>query len=578
MTNEFKRLHDDAGELVAGFDSGDIALITEASQVSKYGNTIINGNDKGLPYLCEDPEDWITVRAWYFVDYIDSDGVAQSDWGYQTLDDVEVQRTSTGFILRGTLNKNDDTKYTFYYGTSYTITGPIYQVMLEEDEDNGGPVEDWTFPENPTAGDSQLPAFSVPLYVSTNDRDAYQYGTLQAYDVEGIQKSGSYEVGSGYEWVEEHLLYGEVAMTFECNYLRNTSQRVYYVQQMVDDDDRDGPESEVSDEITVPPGQYLKLWTPLSSGFSKNKLYRSAQSDSGFALLDDVDASTYIDDFREVLTDDLPPNGNVPFDDVDEAVKGALKHPAGYAVYFDGADLRPSSEWIDTERPWACPEDYAYTFDSDIQCLALSGGTILVFTEAKVYRAHGQHPGRLALYQISNKPILDKCSLWQIGNMVGWVNEEGLCVFDGSGESLLTGDYMRADEWQALSPSSFRARTNDRTVCLFGDTNLRFDLRGDRVDAISNFEETDGSEYFEWKSKLFRLPVASAWYAARLVADEYPVKIGFHADGRLVEEVLMLDDSDTLLPRMAKAKQWEFVIEGKHEVRSLVLATNRAEV
>ncbi len=372
-----------------------------------------------------------------------------------------------------------------------------------------------------------------------------------------------------------------VKFIFECNYVRNSTREDYYIAQFVDSDGRDGPQSAVSDVITTAPGHMPLLDLPRKNGY-ETRLFRSMNAETGFGQIDelgDAEAQSLMDGFRQAVVDALPPNGNVPHANVNEAVKGALRHPAGYAVYFHENDLRPSSEWIDTERPWAAPKEYAYSFDSNIQCLALLNGSILVFTEEAVYKAVGQHPARLSVNKISDKPILDKQSLWTTNDLVGWVNEEGVAVFNGGSVTLLTGDYYRAEAWQALCPVNFSARTNDRAICLFGEEeNLRFDLRNEGKAALSTFDSYTGTKMYCWKSRLYQLPKAQAWYAARIVADGYPIRLSLYADGQRTVETLALDEKDFLLPRHPATRRWEIVVEGKHEVRSVAIATNRAEV
>jgi hypothetical protein len=589
VTNAFRRLHDDNGDMLPGFPSADIGdEIAQAGTITQ---------DATNPYSFLAPSLWggVAVTAKVFITYIDASGEYQEDVLTSVISEgAGGYRTTTGFVLYGSFGGTDASRsFEFSKGISYKIHGPKYQIQIANAE--GFSIETIDVPTTLQVGSPQIPVFAIPIYTTLTKPDGtgrakYQFGTLECVDVNGAQVSGNYEVPDSIEadTLTNIVISGNVDFIFECNYVRNTAQRVYYVQQIVDGSGRDGPESELSEEIQIRPGQYIKLNCPAPAGGATRYIYRSANSESGFAKVGEVTGTNtvFYDDLREALTTDLRPNGALPHAaTVDEtvaevAVKGALRHPAGYFVYFLGADLRPSSEWIDIPRPWTAPEEYTYTFDSTIQCLALSGGTIIVFTANAVYRAHGQHPGRLAVYRISEKPILSKLTLWQDGMDIGWCDSEGLVVYDGQSGSLLTGDYMRADRWQGYGPSAFKVKVNDKAVCLFRDTGtqLRFDFRGDRTAAISTFTVTNGSATATWKSKVHLMPKPMAWYACRIEASAYPVTMKLYGDGALLATVSVTGDDEQLLPRMAKCWRWEIQIETANEVRTVAIASNRREL
>lgn len=410
-----------------------------------------------------------------------------------------------------------------------------------------------------------------------------------------------------------------------------------------------------------------------------SKIFRSSNAEGGFGAIADNCAPLashgltgtptlagtvyhgYVDNFRQPIVETLPPNGrfmvgdeaaipwgnaaivnyNPALDDADQPanplaahlqamgrlttiLRGAIRHPAGYTFFYNGKDLRPSSEWINLERPWATPREYAHTFDSEIQCLALLEGTLLVFTQTAVYKVHGQHPARLAIYRISDKPILSNRTLWSTFDMVGWCNEEGIAVFDGNTVQLLTGEYFRANQWKPRQSADYYAQTHDKTMCLFGpvrsemgvsgkppqQNNLRFDMRGAREAAISTFDShstelSPGTGFtvpqppfdspiaggqreppanpphqFIWRSKTFHFPKAMSWYAARVVADEYPVAVSLYSSNQWQQEAAFFATSpkEILLPRTPASRHWEFAISGSTQVRSFTIGTSIAEV
>jgi hypothetical protein len=490
-----------------------------------------------------------------------------------TLTKDGITRTVTGFILHCSFPDPYGWLLSMINGDRYEVVGPLYQVNINSNDTTGNPSSGYAFPTSFASGGPILPAFTIPIYSDSNHKHPShrQVGNLQLVDVSGPQSSGVYQFpgDSGNTYLQ---IGGNVDLHFECNWRRNTPISFYYLCQNVGTGataGRDGPESNVSQVAVIEPGKYASVTNP------GDRLYRSANTSSGFGLIDSTGA-TFKDDLTDAITDDLPPNGTV----LDLDTVGSIVHPAGYAVYYMGATLYPSSEWIDAPRYWAVPLEYAYTFDSTIQCIALAAGTILVFTSTSVYRVHGQHPGRLTVYKVSDLPISSKLTLWRDETIVGWCNEEGLVQFDGNSGRLLTGPYMRANTWQTLfDPSEVTAMVNDKAVILDSpDSNVRFDFRGDRTAAISTFTVTNGTATAIWKSKSFILPKPMAWYACRIEASTYPVTMKLYGDGALLATVSVAGDDEQLLPRMAKCWRWEIQIETTNEVRAVALATNRREL
>jgi hypothetical protein len=321
-------------------------------------------------------------------------------------------------------------------------------------------------------------------------------------------------------------------------------------------------------------------------------VYRSTTSDeSGFRLLgENVVDSFYYDMFIHPLKDALPPNGNIPYDSTDDdedripnAIKGSVVHPGGFSLFLDGKDLRPSSEWIDAARPWAVPEKYAMTFDSDLLCQAIAGGsTTLLFSSAKAYRVVMQDPSRPFLYEMdATMKILDKLSLWKMNDNVGWVTAEGLVVSSGGVPQILTKEYYTQELWDALSPGGFSAYCNDQAVFLLNASEafgLRFDLRGDQLIALTMFEDFTNKP-FRWRSKVWEYPRLITWKAARVIADDYPIVLKVFIDGEEAAEEFVMDNKAFLLPRsVSPGYRMEYEVRGRHAVRRVMLGTSMDEV
>jgi hypothetical protein len=554
---------------------------------------------------------WINIRAYFSVETVDVTIGYVPEFIELTCDPYSIEYTDSGFIIHYNMDSGSFAG-TVTETTTWTIGGPYFQIEVLDSsatEFMGGPNAISKLPSDAGCqiGMGRVPNISIPMYypssmdeyvdpssgqtssngpLSPTTGTTYQYGSLSIEDVtcsiadQQYTATGTSDSSAAYAFSYGG---GEVAIKFSCNFVDSRPKSFFYKQQMVDASERQGPESDVSQEIIIRPGNIPQLEASLSTGYTKNKIFRSANSEKGFveiaylqSKVTGYDRQYYFDTLRTPVIRELYPNGNVPHSTTAEAVKGSIRHPAGFAVYYYGTDIRPSSEWIDTERFWAVPQEYAYTFESNILCLALSGDTILAFTD-KVYRLFGQNPKRLSVSSLSDHAILNKLSLWEIGNTVGWVNEEGIVVYDGS-EKLLTGEYYRAEQWQATNPEYFSAVVNDRSVLLThsqsGYDNLRFDLRGDGKASISTFDSTSvGSEY-QWKSKIFVAEKAISWKCAKITATEFPVKFTLYGDGRQLASCLAISENSFLLPRTQKAKQWEIEFEGQNEIRRFEMATS----
>jgi hypothetical protein len=503
----------------------------------------------------------ITAKCWKFAR--GDSGSDDTDTG--TLTKNSVTQTSTGFILHCSLPEDLTFFLTMIKGQPYDLVGPLYQINIADVTATG---QSYTFPTSLNSGASTIPAFAIPIYTDAGVTTPFQVGTLQCVDVSTPNVTGRH-IYPGTSGTQSIYITGNVDFHFECNWIRNRPIQFYYLSMDKDANGHYGPESDVSDGVLIPPGKYATIT------YEGDRLYRSASTASGFGLINEG-YSPFIENLLEAVYDELPPNGTVTW----LTTEGSIKHPAGYALYYKNDTLYPSSEWVEFPRYWAVPAEYAYTFDSNIVCLALAGGTTLVFTENGVYTATGQHPGRLTVIKISDKPIGRRENLWKEGLIVGWLNEEGLVQYDGASGRLLTGEYMRADRWADLTNiSTATCYTSDKTVCIDTTKKLRFDFRGDRTAAISTYTVTDGSSVAVWKSKEFVMPKPVSWYACRIesTGETY---LNLIADGEEVvsDFIVPPGKEDILLPRTVKSWNWSLRVETDGEIKSITLATNRREL
>lgn len=681
--NDFEALHDSSGEMKAGFPSSDINIITKATAPTATASNI---------KMCRPMQSLVGGTTWLFViariwaTYTDpvTNAFNVNLVGSETLTPVSLDYTDGGFMANFyNLSSFSDT---FQPNIRYQLYGPLFQFRFEADTNyNGGPEATVYYPlaVYGTFGDPRAPSFSVPLTypedMSGYDANVgtgitrFQYGTLTLTDISAPDVSGPFglpvEVTGAS--VKSLLPVGTgFSFTFNSNYVVNTRRKYFYIQQMVDSSDRDGPQSEASNAVVVQPGDIVRVSTPFSVGYTKNRLFRSSTSaESGYLKLADVDDTEYFDNFRVATTGALPPNGNVPHATTVDAVKGALAHPAGFYTYFYGNELRPSSQWIDEGRPWAVPEEYAVAFDTEILCQALSGGSILVFTRdaatvvtdgtltnaesglttsievtfladpgeltytgyitftdtdervvynaisgtgtsrtfavnvtltgtysatdpveiysapvGAVYRISGQHPSRLSRYELANvSTILNRRSLWRIDQMVGWVTQDGLAIFDGNSPTIVTQPHFTANQWADLLPEYMSGYANDRSIFLIlpdsanTKSNIRYDMRVEMPAAMSTFDSFNAIEA-QWRGRIEDLPDYKDWRWVKIEADEYPVRLVLYGDSQQECDIHVLNSNPQLLPRVNKCKEWEIEFFTRGFVSRVAIGDNSKEV
>lgn len=629
LTNPSRRLHDDLGRLVGDVTQEEFGeLISKATKVEdggriKMANPWYRSEVIGLNFV---HFGWLDVLPSFVLEWIDAQsGILQTAVIPLARQCFALDYTTTGFIM----------SYQMFLVSpilldpqiDYTIRGPIYQVVLLDTQTvgrhfMGGPdFQSGTnriYPPFITGASTKVPDIAIPLNYPTKmdkyipnprasglvlpsdnfsflsptdlDESVFQYGTLTLDDVDGPHVEETFrplgEPGTPVPFnpltdFPNQSIYAHV--TFNAHYSDPRPKKHFYMQQNVDASEREGEQSDVSEEFSVLPGEVVRIDTPRPDSIVVGrKLHRSTQSAEGFSEIDFVETSSlfYYDNFRSPIVTRLKPNGSIPHATVVEALFGSIRHPAGYVVYHFERDIRPSAEYEDLERPWAVPLEYAITFDSTVLGMALAGSTIIVFTENRVYRVFGQHPKRLTVALLSEKPILHVRTIWRESNRVGWLNEEGIVVYT-EGEQLLTGEYHRAEQWQALNPADFAAEANDRNILLYKptrDNNLRYDFRGPRLGALSTFVTDDGECDWRWKSKLFQMDNDKSWKACQITATGFPVSLVLYADREKVAEVGITDNNSFLLPRLPRAKGWEFELRGSGEVRDIAVATNIQEL
>jgi len=373
--------------------------------------------------------------------------------------------------------------------------------------------------------------------------------------------------------------------------------RIEIIDTALDGDaGREGPPSETSAIVSVDPGVIPRLQTELAAdGTKKTRLYRSSTAaDGSFALLsDDASSDTdakFFDTFLDPLGEPLPPYGNYPQPTAQQALEGSILHPASWGATFFGNTLYPSVPF----RTWSFPDEYTIAFDSDIRALALTGNSILVFTEGrdfggvteqgKVYEITGNNPEYLSAYELSNAhPLLNKIGLAKIGATIYWPTIDGIAATAGGSITLPTEMFFTRKQWLDQSPAMMSSYTAEDSLWLItaGALNWRLDFEEVNKEPfifLSTFTEFSGEQLL-WQSKPFQFDRPVRFSHVRVEADGYPVGIALlDIDGQCRANMLITDDQVKRLPVMRREREWQIRINSLSTVVSVGVATTSKEL
>lgn len=385
----------------------------------------------------------------------------------------------------------------------YRLYGPIYQFQFgnktlgPNGEDYGGPELAINAPISATYTDTTFPPHRIPLVW-----EDVVYGHFQVIDARGPNWNATVDCTE-----EAYYNYpvnsGAVYFDVSLNYADPVRRHFFYVTTPVDADDREGPPSEISEEIIVNPGQRHSIrieHQPTGTSLPMN-IYRSSTGGDDFRLVEEKKTGgataddEYWDDEFAPVGDEIPPFGDMP--DGMDASK-VYWHPAGFAVGYVNKGDGTSELWrSDFYRPWAWPEENTVPFPETIKCVVMSGNSVIVFTTSEVYAVSGNDPelGTRTLLTDS-MPVSDIKSIARIGQAVYYATTDGLAVATGSEAKLVSGGYFDRDTWDDLVVAGEEAKVGDGKL-FYG--NLVFDFEED----LAAVTHTDVSGTSKWKSKAF---------------------------------------------------------------------------
>lgn len=286
-------------------------------------------------------------------------------------------------------------------------------------------------------------------------------------------------------------------------------------------------------------------------------------------------------------------------------------------------------------RPWAWPPDYVLSTEGEIVGVGSFGTAAVVLTDSKPYFISGLRPDQISFVQHDViMPCLSRTSIVSLPDGVLYASDVGLALAGAGGVSLLTGEMLSREEWQAeYEPGRLIClRDGGRILGVGRRKSFMLDLGNPRAafvelvgldriatgwaDFYSGYPTlmSDGGEIFTWRpttgtrdlwlwrSKEYQLPRpinlgwglitmddASAlpprtaqWPGITPLPDALPadqrVRFRLFADGKEVMDRWVSTSNPFRLPTGFKAKLWQFELTGRVKVHSVELATTSKEL
>lgn len=444
--------------------------------------------------------------------------------------------------------------------------------------------------------------YPIPLYEEATDQI---YAYLELADAMCEILDGTYEFPAGYHLIQR--LSG--ILKFNLNYVEPRRKFFYYASSLVSFNGRESRPSPLSNKILVQPGMKNIMNVSGRSDemglAEKVRLYRSITGGDDFELIAEVDRegndiNVLVDDRRRhTRREPIPPFGDAPYDgDTEKAefLEGSFLHPGAFAV----AAWDQSVWFSDKERLHAWPREYTVPIMEDIMAIALTGNTVLVFTETtddhpgRVYGVTGMDPRSMTKQLLTESaPLLNKLSLGKIGDTVYYATSDGIAAATGGGVQVISGAHLTHEQWQSFNPPLLTMETADNALILtakktessstwpsgivqrvfkavypgaggdVGDEiNVLYDIEEEQA-RIVTFDIAGGD--IVYRSKPFEFPEPTAIDYVRVISDSV-VKVTATADGVDLPEVELTGKKPVALEERF-ARTWEFTLRTEGTVQ-----------
>lgn len=334
-----------------------------------------------------------------------------------------------------------------------------------------------------------------------------------------------------------------------------------YVYTWYTDWDEESQPSPASTDVSAYDGQEVDvatLPTTAPAGYSgivdAKRLYRSVSSPSGafYAFVAEIPlaTATYTDTLTDLALGEVLPSED--YDMPEATMEGIVTGVNGMLAGFFGNQLC----FCEPFKPWAWPIKYRKTINSEIMGLAAINTAVVVVTKKSPSMAVGIHPSVVSITRLDvNRPCVSKESVVNMGIGVTYASPDGLVHISTNGFKLITDLVHYRDTWRELvvpedvngvyyNNKYFGSHTTGgfifeqdektggnytQTTPVFTAAHYNFDdgfmyyIDTTDVFKVKRWDDPDSAAgTFEWKSKLYRLPMPINLGAARILAEYAP--------------------------------------------------------
>lgn len=343
---------------------------------------------------------------------------------------------------------------------------------------------------------------------------------------------------------------------------------------------------------------------PADTCVTKKRIYRTVTTDTGtqyqYVAEIDIATPTYLDELTDGDTSEVleTTNYDAPLTDMN----GLVYHPAGFMVGFSGRTVCFSEVF----RFHAWPTDYQLTLDYDIVGLGISENSVIVMTAGAPYIVAGSSPDAMtpALVNVE-QACVSKRGIAKLGEMVVYPSPDGLVGIQAGAASVITEQFYKRDQWQALAPTTMIGEVHDQqyfgfttTGCIVfamsanGSILVTTDqtARGLYSDALTDLLYLiSGTEILSWntgainrtatwRSKDIHLPRPASFGVVRMVANSYPQTVNLYAKEVLVCTMTIANETARRIPRLRNEKQWSVEVVANDEVYELCISDSMGEM
>ena len=358
-------------------------------------------------------------------------------------------------------------------------------------------------------------------------------------------------------------------------------------------DVRDGQTVSVSGMPTTPGGDYI---------VTHKRIYRSVLGT--FLFVAEVPAAnpSFTDDVvPDLLGEQLP---TFTWAEPPQTLTGLTNLPNGLMAGFSGRDVY----FCDPYHPHAWPEQYVQTMDYPVVGLGRMDTTLAVLTKGTPYLIQGTHPDSMAVVKSDlEQACVSKESIVSLGGAVVYAAPDGLMLLSSGGSRIITQNMFSFKQWQAyFKPESIHAYQQDNKYIAFYDNGTTqggfifdvasgqfithniyatagyHDLQRDKLflafeDRSLKAWERGSAMTYTWKSKKFTMPQVMGFSCAQLEAEAYSMTLKVFVDTTLIHTQTVSSRDPFRLPAKV-GRDWEFQIEGAHEVFSFAVANSMTEL